>query len=336
MKSLRKPDHQQPGLFYSFCPEGLIPADHPLRPIKRMVEDNLKALDDQFARMYSSCGRPSIPPERLLKALLLQVLFTIRNECTLMEHIRFNLLYRWFVGLDLQETVWDPSTFSKNRDRLIGADVAVEFLKKVLDKANEEELLSAAHFSVDGTLLQAWASLKSFNPKDAPPSKPSARQGRNEEVDFHGEKRSNDTHASTTDPEARLAKKGKGKEAKLSYTGHVLMENRNGLAVDAEVTRATGTCEREAAAEMVAEIPGDHRVTVGADKAYDTKDFVDQCRANNVVPHVAQKKNSAIDARTTRHESYGVSLRKRKRIEEIFGRLKTVGCLRKMRHRDPE
>ncbi len=330
---MRKPDHQQPRLFYSFCPESLIPADHPLRAIKGMVEENLKALDSQFARMYSSYGRPGIPPERLLKGLLLQVLFTIRSERALMEHIRFNLLYRWFVGLDLQDTVWDPSTFSKNRDRLIEADIAVEFLNKVLAKANEEELLSAAHFSVDGTLLEAWASLKSFRPKDDPPSEPPARQGRNEEVDFHGEKRSNDTHASTTDPEARLAKKGKGKEAKLSYTGHVLMENRNGLAVDAEVTRATGTCEREATIEMIEEIPGDSRVTVGADKGYDTKDFVEQCRTNNVVPHVAQKKTSAIDSRTTRHEGYAVSLRRRKRIEEIFGWLKTVGCLRKIRHR---
>jgi len=330
---MRKPDHQQPRLFYSFCPESLIPADHPLRPIKGMVEENLKALDDQFARMYSSYGRPGIPPERLLKALLLQVLFTIRSERALMEHIRFNLLYRWFIGVDLQDTVWDPSTFSKNRDRLIEADIAVEFLKKVLAKAGEQDLLSAAHFSVDGTLLEAWASLKSFRPKDVPPSEPPARQGRNEEVNFHGEKRSNATHASTTDPEAQLAKKGKGKEAKLSYTGHVLMENRNGLAVDAEVTHATGTCEREAAIEMIEEIPGDNRVSVGADKAYDTKDFVKECRANNVVPHVAQKNNSAIDSRTTRHEGYAVSLRKRKRIEEIFGWLKTIGCLRKIRHR---
>jgi len=299
-----------------------------------MVEESLKGLNEQFARMYSSYGRPGIPPERLLKGLLLQILFTIRSERALMEHIRFNLLYRWFVGIDLQEAVWDPSTFSKNRDRLIEADIALEFLKKVLAKAGEEGLLSASHFSVDGTLLEAWASLKSFRPRDAPPSdEPPAQQGRNEQVDFHGEKRSNITHASTTDPEAKLAKKGKGKEAKLSYTGHVLMENRNGLAVDANVTQATGTCEREAALEMIQKIPGDSRATVAADKAYDTKDFVKQCRAENVVPHVAQKKNSAIDARTTRHEGYAVSLRKRKRIEEIFGWLKTVGCLRKTRHR---
>jgi len=331
---MRKPDHQQPKLFYSFCPESLIPADHPLRAIKRMVEESLKALDEQFSRMYSSYGRPGIPAERLLKGLLLQILFTIRSERALMEHIRFNLLYRWFVGLDLQDPVWDPSTFSKNRDRLIEADIAVEFLRKVLARANDEALLSAAHFSVDGTLLEAWASLKSFRPKDGPPSKePPGQHGRNEEVDFHGEKRSNATHASTTDPESKLAKKGKGKEARLSYTGHVLMENRNGLAVDANVTRATGTCEREAALEMVQELPGDNRVTVGADKAYDTKDFVKQCRANNVVPHVAQKKDSAIDARTSRHDGYAVSLRRRKRIEEIFGWLKTVGCLRKTRHR---
>lgn len=329
---MRKPDHQQPRLFYSFCPESLIPEDHPLRPIKRMVEESLKALDCKFAKMYSSFGRPSIPPERLLKGLLLQVLFTIRSERALMEHIRFNLLYRWFVGLDLQDPVWDASTFSKNRDRLIEANIAVGFLENVVAKANEEGLLSPAHFSVDGTLLEAWASLKSFRPKDDPPEDPPA-QGRNEEVDFHGEKRSNATHASTTDPEARLAKKGKGKEAKLSFTGHVLMENRNGLAVDGLVTQATGTCEREAALEMIEEIPGKNRATVAADKAYDTRDFVKKCRASNVIPHVAQKKNSAIDGRTTRHEGYAVSLRKRKRIEEIFGWLKTVGCLRKSRYR---
>jgi transposase len=330
---MRKPDHQQPRLFYSFCPESLIPEDHPLRPIKRMVEESLKALDDRFAKMYSSFGRPSIPPERLLKGLLLQVLFTIRSERALMEHIRFNLLYRWFVGLDLQDPVWDPSTFSKNRDRLIEADIAVGFLENVVAKADEEGLLSAAHFSVDGTLLEAWASAKSFRPKDDPPSEDPPAQGRNEEVDFHAEKRSNATHASTTDPEARLAKKGKGKEAKLSFTGHVLMENRNGLAVDGLVTQATGTCEREAALEMIEEIPGNNRATVAADKAYDTRDFVKKCRANNVIPHVAQKKSSAIDGRTTRHEGYAVSLRKRKRIEEIFGWLKTVGCLRKTRYR---
>ena len=330
---MRKPDHQQPRLFYSLRPESLIPEDHPLRPIKTMVEESLKALDDRFAKMYSSLGRPSIPPERLLKGLLLQVLFTIRSERALMEHIRFNLLYRWFVGLDLQDPVWDPSTFSKNRDRLIEADIAVGFLENVVAKAEEEGLLSAAHFSVDGTLLEAWASVKSFRPKDDPPSEDPPARGRNEEVNFHGEKRSNATHVSTTDPEARLAKKGKGKEAKLSFTGHVLMENRNGLAVDGLVTQATGTCEREAALEMIEDIRGNSRATVAADKAYDTRDFVKKCRANNVIPHVAQKKSSAIDGRTTRHGGYSVSLRKRKRIEEIFGWLKTVGCLRKTRYR---
>lgn len=330
---MRKPNLHQPKLFYSFCPESLIPEDHPLRPIKTMVDESLKALDAEFGQMYSALGRPSIPPERLLKALLLQVLFTIRSERALMEHVRFNLLYRWFVGLGLQDPVWDPSTFSKNRDRLINADIAVEFLSKIVAKAGSEGLLSATHFSVDGTLLESWASLKSFRPKNDPPSEGPPTQGRNEEVDFHGEKRSNTTHVSTTDPEARLAKKGKGKEAKLSFSGHVLMENRNGLAVDAEVTNATGTCEREAALEMIKHIPGSHKVSVGADKAYDTRDFVDQCRAHNIVPHVAQKKYSAIDARTTRHEGYAVSLRKRKRIEEIFGWLKTIGCLRKSRHR---
>jgi len=330
---MRKPNLHQPKLFYSFCPDDLIPADHPLRPIKLMIDEGLRALDEKFGAMYSPFGRPGIPPERLMKALLLQALFTIRSERALMEHIRYNLLYRWFVGLGLQDPVWDPSTFSKNRDRLLDADIAVEFLNQTVAKARETGLLSDTHFSVDGTLLEAWASMKSFRPKDEPPSEDPPAQGRNDEVDFHGQKRSNETHASKTDPEARLAKKGKGKEARLSFTGHVLMENRNGLAVDTELTPATGTCEREAALKMIGDIPGDHKVTVAADKGYDTENFVKQCRSYNVVPHVAQKKNSAIDARTTRHEGYAVSLRKRKRIEEIFGWLKTVGCLRKMRHR---
>lgn len=330
---MRSPDHQQQKLFFYFTLESRVPANHPLRPVKVMVEESLKALNERFQKMYSPTGRPSIPPERLLKALLLQILYTIRSERALVEHIDFNILFRWFIGLSLDEPVWDHSTFSKNRDRLIDADIAVSFLEVVLEKAEEEGLLSKDHFSVDGTLLEAWASLKSFRPKDEPPAPPES-SGRNREVDFHGEKRSNDTHASTTDPDARLAKKGKGKEARLCYTGHVLTENRNGLVVKACVTQATGTCEREAAEEMLSQTGKGHRKTVGADKAYDTKDFVKKCRTMKVTPHVAQKaKDSAIDGRTTSHGGYGVSQRKRKRIEEVFGWAKTVGCLRKLHHR---
>ena len=330
---MRTSDHQQQKMFFYISAEKRIPTNHPLRPVKVMVEECIKSLDERFSKMYSSIGRPSIAPERLLKALLLQILYSVRSERALMEHIDYNILFRWFVGLHLDEPVWNHSTFSKNRDRLIESDIALSFLKSVLEKAQEESLLSDEHFSVDGTLLEAWASLKSFRPKDEPPAPPSSGGGRNPEVDFHGEKRSNQTHASTTDPEALLAKKGKGKEAKLSFTGHVLMENRNGLVVNACVTQATGTCEREAAAKMLGQVAGRSRTTVGGDKAYDTKSFVKECRRLRVTPHVAQKQDSAIDVRTTRHEGYGVSQRKRKRIEEVFGWIKTVASLRKLRHR---
>lgn len=330
---MRTPDHQQQKMFFYISTEKRIPKDHPLRPVKMMVEECLKSLDERFGKMYSSMGRPSIAPERLLKALLLQILYSVRSERALIEHIDYNILFRWFVGLHLDEPVWNHSTFSKNRDRLIESDIALSFLASVLEKAQEQGLLSDEHFSVDGTLLESWASLKSFRPKDEPPDQPSSGGGRNPEVDFRGEKRSNETHASTTDPEALLAKKGKGKEAKLCFAGHVLMENRNGLVVNACVTQATGTCEREAAAQMLGQITGGSRATVGGDKAYDTKDFVKECRRLKVTPHVAQKDNSAIDGRTTRHEGYGLSQRKRKRIEEVFGWIKTVASLRKLRHR---
>ena len=333
---MRSPDHQQHKMFFYISAEKRIPKNHPLRPVKVMVEECLKSLDERFCKMYSSIGRPSIAPERLLKALLLQIFYSVRSERALIEHIDYNILFRWFVGLHLDEPVWNHSTFSKNRDRLIESDIALSFLSSVLEKAQEEGLLSDEHFSVDGTLLESWASLKSFRPKDEPPPPPDPPPpggGRNPEVDFHGEKRSNETHASTTDPEALLAKKGKGKEAKLCFTGHVLIENRNGLVVNACVTKATGTCEREAAAELLKQTTGGNRTTVGADKAYDTKGFVKQCRRLRVTPHVAQKQDSAIDGRTTRHEGYNVSQRKRKRIEEVFGWIKTVATLRKLRHR---
>lgn len=332
---MRTPDSRQPKLFYYFTLESRIPAKHPLRAMRKMVNECLADLDEQISKAYSPIGRPSIVPERLLRAMLLQLLYSIRSERALVEHIEFNILYRWFVGLELDEPVWEHSSFTKNRNRLLDSEMALSFLGAVLKKADQEGLLSRDHFSVDGTLLEAWASLKSFKPKDNP-DPPDA--GKNPEVDFHGQKRSNATHASTTDPQARLAKKGKGKEAKLCYGGHVVTENRNGLVVNACVTLATGSCETQAALEMLDQLASKSgRITAGADKAYDNKKFVQGCRSRNIVPHVAQKKKgSAIDGRTTRHEGYAISQRKRKRIEEVFGWKKTIGCLRKLRVRGVE
>lgn len=289
----------------------------------------------EFSGMYAKTGRPSIPPEKLLRALLLQIFYSIRSERRLVEELDYNLLYRWFVGLSMDEPIWDHSTFSKNRDRLIQSDTAMGFLKMINEQANESGLLSSEHFSVDGTLIEAWASQKSFRPKGTEP--PDAPQGRNPEENFRGQKRKNETHASTTDPDARLFRKSAGTTAKLCYGAHVLMENRNGLVINTRVTHATGTSEREAATEMIDEIPGNHRVTVGADKAYDCQDFVESLRNMNVTPHVSsKKKGTAIDGRTTRHAGYELSLIIRKRIEEVFGWEKTVGMLRKLRHRGRE
>lgn len=302
----------------------------PLRPIKAMVNKVLQELSFQFSKMYSSTGRPSIAPEKLLKALLLQVLYSIRSERLLVEQLDYNFLFRWFVGLGIDDPVWDHSSFSKNRDRLIASDIAVKFLKSIRVQAQRAGLLSDEHFTVDGSLIEAWASLKSFRPKGEPPSDGS----RNPEVNFHGEKRKNDTHASTTDPDARLYRKGKGKEAKLYYAGHALMENKSGLVIGGHVTLATGSCEREAAVKMVKNISGSHRKTVGSDKAYDHREYVQRLRQLNVTAHVAQKsRGSAIDGRTSRHEGYDLSQRIRKRVEEIFGWIKTIGLLRKTRHR---
>lgn len=287
------------------------------------------------ARCYSTFGRPSIAPEKLLRALLLQALYSVRSERMLMEQLNYNLLFRWFVGLNLDDAVWDVTVFTKNRERLIEAEVAKEFFHQVVAQARELNLMSDEHFTVDGTLLEASASLKSFQKVDGGEETPPDDPG-NPTVNFHGEKRSNQTHQSTTDPDARLARKGGGKEAKLSYSGHVLMENRNGLVADVEVLQATGTAERDAALVMMEAIPGNHPVTVGADKAYDTKDFVAQARSLKATPHVAQnnkRRNSAIDGRTTRHAGYGVSQQKRKRVEEIFGWMKTIGGMRKLRRR---
>lgn len=335
---MRGPDTQQSSMFSYLSPEERVPAKHPLRPIRLMVDDVLKALSPAFSRLYSAYGRPSIPPEKLLRALLLQVLYTIRSERMLMEQLEYSLLFRWFVGLNMDEAVWVPTVFTKNRDRLLEGDIAEKFFAKVLEQARGADLLSDEHFSVDGTLIEAWASHKSFQRKDQPMPPPD--DPGNPTVNFHGETRSNDTHESTTDPDARLARKSGGHESKLAYCGNVMIENRNGLVVDTELLQCNGTAERDAAMLMAERVEGPERITVGADKAYDTKDFVKEMRGMNVTPHVSQNDKrpggSAIDGRTTRHEGYQVSQRKRKRIEEVFGWIKTVGTLRKTRHRGLE
>jgi transposase len=285
--------------------------------------------------LYVQFGRPSIAPEKLLRALLLQALYTIRSERQLIEQLDYNLLFRWFVGLGMDDRVWAPTTFTKNRDRLLDGDIATAFFDAILIHADTARLLSDEHFTVDGTLLEAWASQKSFRPRDEEP--PSAG-GSNPSVDFHGQRRRNDTHQSTTDPDARLYKKAQGREARLGYLGHLLMEHRSGLIVRAMVTPATGYGEREAAVEMLADLPGRHRITVAADKAYDTRDFVADLRELGVTPHVAQyattpHRRSAIDGRTTRHPGYALSQQKRKLVEQGIGWIKTIGTLRKLRHR---
>jgi len=320
--------------------EERVPESHPLRPLRKMVDEALGEMSPRFARLYAKRGRPSIPPEKLLRALLLQVFYTIRSERQLMEQLDYNLLYRWFVGLNMDDRMWDVTVFTKNRERLLKGNIAQVFFQKVVEQARAQDLLSDEHFTVDGTLIEAWAGQKSFQRKDAPPPPPSSGGdgGSNPTVNFHGEKRSNQTHQSTSDPEAMLYKKSRGSESRLSYLGHVLMENRNGLVVDTRLTRATGTAERDAALEMAARIPGGtRRVTLGGDKNYDTRDFVDKLREAAVTPHVAQnqheRRSSAIDQRTTQHPGYVISQRKRKRVEEIFGWIKTIGGLRKTKLR---
>lgn len=333
---MRGDDNQQSDLFSYRTAEDRIPADHPIRALKPMVDKALKGMSRRFAGMYSATGRPSIAPEKLLRALLVQVLYTIRSERQLMEQLDYNILYRWFVGLDMDEAVWDVTVFTKNRERLIESRVADGFFEQVLKQARGEQLLSEDHFTVDGTLIEAWAGQKSFQRKDAP--KPPDEGGSNPTRDFHGEERKNETHESTTDPEARLFKKSRGSESKLSFMAHVLMENRSGLVVDARLTKSTGTAEREQALAMAKAVAkGQRRITVGADKNYDTKDLVNSLREIRVTPHVAQnqheRRSSAIDGRTTRHDGYQVSQRKRKRVEEIFGWIKTIAGLRKTKHR---
>jgi transposase len=326
---MRGSDVRTGALFSYVDLEDRVPAKHPLRIIRRLVNDVLLALDAEFTKIYAATGRPSIPPERLLRALLLQAFYTIRSETQLMEQLDYNLLYRWFVGLGVDEPVWVPTVFTKNRDRLLEAEVARKFLAELLNHKEVRALLSDEHFSVDGTQIAAWASMKSFQAKDGSSEPPS--HGRNGERDFHGEKRTNETHASTTDPEAKLYRKGKGKEAKLCFIANAMTENRHGLVVATELGEASGTTERQAAKIMIVRhSPGAKRITLGADKAYDAAEFIDDLRELNVTPHIAQNdsgRRSAIDGRTTRHIGYAISQQKRKRTEEPFGWGKTIGGL---------
>jgi len=332
---MRGADEQAGSMFSYVSLEARVPADHPLRMVRQITDRALARLSPQLGRLYINFGRPSIPPEQLLRAWLLQVLYTIRSERQLMEQLDYNLLFRWFVGVGIDDRVWSPTTFSKNRDRLLRGDIAQGFFEAVRLHADRERLLSAEHFTVDGTLLEAWASHKSFRPKD---EEPPSSGGGNPTVDFHGERRTNDTHQSTTDPDARLYKKARGREARLGYLGHVLMAHRSGLIVQATVRPADGHGERDAALVMLEAVPGRHQVTVAGDKAYDTRGFVANLRAMDATPHVAQytttrHRRSAIDRRTTRHPGYAVSQRKRKLVEQGCGWMKTVGGLRKLRHR---
>ena len=333
---MRGENTKQASMLILMSPESRVPPGHPLRAIKKLADAALVDLSATFDAMYSSVGRPSIPPERLLKSMLLIALYTVRSERQFCEQLDYNLLFRWFLDMDMDEPSFDPTVFTKNRDRLVASDAAGEFFRAIVEQAKSAGLMSREHFSVDGTLIEAWASLKSFKKKDSkgvqdPPDDPG-----NPGVDFHGEKRSNETHASTTDPDAKLARKGKGKEAKMSYSAHALIENRNGLLVDFKMDEADGRAERRNAIEMLDEsVAGEARITVAADKGYDTRDFVAECRARNITPHVAQNAwkhhRSAIDARTTSQPGYAISQRVRKRVEEVFGWMKTVGNFRKTR-----
>ena len=331
---------EQPGSMFSYIsPEQRVPQDHPLRAVRRITDRALERLSPQFGSLYVKFGRPSVAPEKLLRALVLQALYSIRSERQLIEQLDYNILFRWFVGLGMDDAVWSATTFTKNRDRLLSGDIAQAFFEAVLIHADSARLLSDEHFTVDGTLLEAWASHKSFQRKADPtdPSDPPPPGG-NPTVDFKGERRTNDTHQSTTDPDARLYKKGREREARLGYLGHVLMENRTGLIVDALVTPATGTAERDASIVMLSRRPGRHRITLGVDKAYDTRDHVAELRHLAATPHVAQyssgpRRRSAIDARTTRHPGYAISQRRRKQVEQAFGWMKTIALLRKLRHR---
>lgn len=326
---------EQPGYLFSYVSaEARVPADHPLRVVRLIVDEALRRLSPTFDRVYAHVGRPSIAPEKLLRALLLQRLYTIRSETQLVEQLQYNLLFQWFVGLSLDDAVWDQTTFTKNRDRLLTGDIAAGLLREVLAIADARGLLSSEHFTVDGTLLEAAASQKSFRPTADPDAGDDDADRGNPSVDFRGTARCNATHRSTTDPDARLARKGPGQSSKLSYAGHLLMENRHGFIVDATVTPADGYAEIDAALTMLSAVPGGGRVTVGADKAYDVPRFVRECRVMRITPHVAQKvRHSALDGRTKGRPGYAVSQQRRKRIEEAFGWMKTVGLVRKLHHR---
>jgi transposase len=331
---MRGTDGKQGELYSYVSLEARIPADHPLRKLRGMVDQGLKGMNPDFEEMYSRMGRPSIPPEQLLRALLIQVLYTVRRERMLMEQLDYNLLFRWFVGLGIDDPVWHPTTFTQNRERLLGQEISRRFFEEVLKQAKGAGLLSSEHFTVDGTFIEAWASQKSFRRKDDSDDPPGP--GRNAEADWRGEKRTNDTHESKTDPDARLRKKG-GDGAKLVHHGHVVTENKNGLVVATEVTRAEGNAEAEAAGRLLERRGTKRPGTVGGDKGYDQRPFIEAVRELGMTPHVAQNnsgtRESVIDDRTTRHPGYAVSQRRRKRVEEVFGWMKTVGILRKVRHR---
>lgn len=345
-KRMRGREKKQAAMFTMVSPESVVPKDHPLREVKRLVDEILRAMAPTFRAMYADGGRPSIAPEQLLRAMLLMALYSVRSERLLVEELRYNLLFKWFLDMSLEDDVFDASTFSKNRDRLMEHDVAGHFFRAVVDHARAAGLMSDEHFTVDGTLIEANAALKSLKRRDADDDdddKPDdgARTGRNAEVNFHGEKRSNETHVSKTDPESRLARKAAAQPAKLSFSAHALMENRNGILVDFRIAEANGTAERDIARELIEENVAREkaRTTVGGDKAYDTREFVDELRSMNVTPHVAQNnknRRSAIDERTTRHIGYGISQVIRKRVEEIFGWVKTIGGLRRSRFRGIE
>jgi transposase len=332
---------QQMDVFSYVNAEQRIPQDHPLRPVRAMADEALRELQPRLSRLYANTGRPSIAPEKLLRALLLQVLYSVRSERMLMEQLDYNLLFRWFVGLNMDDTIWDATVFTKNRQRLLDGDIADAFFAAVLKQARQRDLLSDEHFTVDGTLLEAWAGQKSFrrvNDNQQPPSRGTG-EGSNPTVNFHRERRSNQTHSSTTDPDAMLARKSRGTGAMLAYRGHMLTENRNGLVISTMTTQAYGSAEHDAALLMAEALPGTRRVTLGADKGYDARDFVAELRHMEITPHIAQNdtnRRSAVDERTTRHAGYQLSQRKRKRIEEVFGWMKSIGLLRKLRHRGLE
>jgi transposase len=337
---MRGEDSKQPSMLCLISPADRIPKDHPLREVKVLADRALAGLSKQFDKMYSRVGRPSIPPERLLKAMLLTALYSLRSERQLCEQLDYNLLFRWFLDMDMVSPAFDATTFSKNRDRLLEHDVGRQFLSLVVAQAKDAGLMSSEHFSVDGTLIEAWASLKSFRPKDETDDPPGGDDGTtgsksNRWVNFRGEKRSNDTHESKTDPEAKLIRKGFGKEAKLSFAATALMENRNGLLVDLRVGEANGHAEIDASLEMLEDVAGRRRITVAGDKGFDTKHFVQRCRELNVTPHVAMNitrtRTTNLDGRTVNYPGYTTSQRIRKRIEEIFGWLKTTGNLRRTR-----